>query len=45
MGIFGGYGFIEEFPVERYWRDARLFYFGYGTEEIQKLVISRAIGL
>ena len=45
MEIFGGYGFIEDFPVQRYWRDARLFYFGYGTEEMQKIVISRAIGL
>jgi acyl-CoA dehydrogenase len=45
LEIFGGYGFIEDYPVQRYWRDARLFYFGYGTEEIQKLVISRTIGL
>jgi alkylation response protein AidB-like acyl-CoA dehydrogenase len=37
--------FIEDYPVQRYWRDARLFYFGYGTEEIQKLVIGRTIGL
>nr|HID58327.1 acyl-CoA dehydrogenase [Desulfobacterales bacterium] len=45
LETFGGYGFIEDFPVQRYWRDARLFYFGYGTEEIQKLVISRALGM
>lgn len=45
LEIFGGYGFIEDFPVQRYWRDARLFYFGYGTEEMQKLVISRSLGL
>lgn len=45
LETFGGYGFMEDYPVQRYWRDARLFYFGYGTEEIQKLVISRALGL
>ncbi|MEE9612159.1 MAG: acyl-CoA dehydrogenase family protein, partial [Desulfatiglandales bacterium] len=45
METFGGYGFMEDYPVQRYWRDARLFYFGYGTEEIQKLVISRSLGL
>ena len=45
MEIHGGYGFIHDFPVERYFRDARLFYFGYGTEEIQKLVIDRALGI
>ena len=45
LEIFGGYGFIEDYPVQRYWRDARLFNFGYGTEEMQKIVITRAIGL
>ena len=45
LETFGGYGFIEDYPVQRYRRDARLFYFGYGTEEIQKLVISRSLGL
>lgn len=45
LETFGGYGYIEEFPVQRYWRDARLFYFGYGTKEIQKLVVSRGLGL
>jgi alkylation response protein AidB-like acyl-CoA dehydrogenase len=45
LETFGGYGFMEDYPVQRYWRDARLFYFGYGTEEIQKLVISRSLGL
>jgi butyryl-CoA dehydrogenase len=45
MEIHGGYGFIRDFPVERYFRDARIFYFGYGTEEMQKLVIDRGLGI
>lgn len=45
MQTLGGYSFIKDSPVQRYWRDAYLFYFGYGTEEVQKLIISRAIGL
>ena len=45
LETFGGYGYIEDFPAQRYWRDARLFYFGYGTREIQQLVISRCLGL
>lgn len=41
--IFGGYGYIKDFPVEKYYRDAKLCTIGEGTSEIQKLVISRAI--
>ncbi|HET6370712.1 MAG TPA: acyl-CoA dehydrogenase family protein [Nitrospiria bacterium] len=41
--IFGGYGYIREFPVERYLRDARLISLGGGTSEIQKLIIAREI--
>lgn len=41
--IFGGYGYIKEFPVEKYWRDSKLCTIGEGTSEIQKLVISREI--
>lgn len=41
--IFGGYGYIKEFPVEKYYRDAKLCTIGEGTSEIQKLVISREI--
>jgi alkylation response protein AidB-like acyl-CoA dehydrogenase len=41
--IFGGYGYIKDFPVEKYFRDAKLCTIGEGTSEIQKLVISRAI--
>lgn len=45
MEIHAGYGFIQDFPVERYFRDARIFYFGYGTEEIQKIVISSGLSV
>jgi hypothetical protein len=39
--IHGGYGFIKDFPVEKFYRDAKLLTIGEGTSEIQKLVISR----
>jgi alkylation response protein AidB-like acyl-CoA dehydrogenase len=42
--IHGGYGFLEELPVARFYRDAKILTIGEGTSEIQKLVISRAIG-
>lgn len=41
--IFGGYGYIKEFPVEKFYRDSKLCTIGEGTSEIQKLVISRAL--
>lgn len=41
--IFGGYGYIKDFPVEKFYRDAKLCTIGEGTSEIQKLVISRQI--
>ena len=41
--IFGGYGYIKEFPVEKYYRDIKLCTIGEGTSEIQKLVIAREI--
>lgn len=41
--IFGGYGYIKDFPVEKFYRDAKLCTIGEGTSEIQKLVISRAL--
>lgn len=41
--IFGGYGYIKDFPVEKFYRDAKLCTIGEGTSEIQKLVISREI--
>jgi alkylation response protein AidB-like acyl-CoA dehydrogenase len=41
--IFGGYGFIKDFPVEKFYRDSKLCTIGEGTSEIQKLVIARTI--
>ncbi|MDQ1438063.1 MAG: short-chain 2-methylacyl-CoA dehydrogenase [Acidimicrobiaceae bacterium] len=43
--IFGGYGFIDETPVTRFYRDAKILEIGEGTSEIQRLVISRELGL
>jgi short/branched chain acyl-CoA dehydrogenase len=42
--IHGGYGLMAEYDVERFWRDHRLLRIGEGTSEIQRLIISRAIG-
>jgi alkylation response protein AidB-like acyl-CoA dehydrogenase len=41
--IHGGYGYIKDFPVEKFYRDSKLCTIGEGTTEIQKLVISRNI--
>lgn len=41
--IFGGYGYTKDFPVEKFYRDAKLCTIGEGTSEIQKLVIAREI--
>jgi butyryl-CoA dehydrogenase len=43
--IFGGYGFVDETPVSRLYRDAKVLEIGEGTSEVQRLVISRALGL
>ena len=43
--IFGGYGFIDDTPVSRFYRDAKILEIGEGTSEIQRLVIARALGL
>jgi alkylation response protein AidB-like acyl-CoA dehydrogenase len=43
MRILGGYGYTQEFPVERYYRDAPLMIIGEGTNEIQRLVIARQL--
>jgi alkylation response protein AidB-like acyl-CoA dehydrogenase len=43
MRIFGGYGYISEFPVERYYRDAPLMLIGEGTNEIQRTIIARQL--
>jgi len=45
MQIHGGYGYITEFPVERYWRAARLMTITEGTSEIQLTIIARELGL
>jgi short/branched chain acyl-CoA dehydrogenase len=42
--IHGGYGYIEEYPVCRMYRDAKILTIGEGTDEIQQLVIARALG-
>jgi butyryl-CoA dehydrogenase len=41
--IFGGYGYTKDFPVEKYYRDAKLCTIGEGTSEIQKIVIAREV--
>ena len=43
--IFGGYGYIKEYSVERFFRDAKLCEIGEGTSEVQRLVIARELGL
>ncbi|TMM15126.1 MAG: acyl-CoA dehydrogenase [Actinobacteria bacterium] len=43
--IFGGAGFIDESPVSRFYRDAKILEIGEGTSEVQRLVISRGLGL
>jgi alkylation response protein AidB-like acyl-CoA dehydrogenase len=41
--VHGGYGYLEDFPVEKLYRDARVCQIYEGTSEIQRLVISRAL--
>ncbi len=43
--IHGGYGFMDEYPVSRYWRDCKINEIGEGTNEIQRMVIARQLGL
>ena len=42
--IHGGYGFIEDYPVARYWRDVKINEIGEGTSEVQRILIAREIG-
>jgi short-chain 2-methylacyl-CoA dehydrogenase len=43
--IFGGYGFMEEYPIARFYRDAKVLEVGEGTSEVQRLLIARGLGL
>jgi butyryl-CoA dehydrogenase len=43
--VFGGYGFMEEYPVARFYRDAKILEIGEGTSEVQRMVIARGLGL
>jgi alkylation response protein AidB-like acyl-CoA dehydrogenase len=43
--VHGGYGYMEEFPVARYYRDAKVLEIGEGTNEIQRILIARDVGL
>ena len=43
--IFGGYGFMNEFPVGRFYRDAKILEIGEGTSEVQRILIARELGL
>ena len=42
--IHGGYGFIEDYPVARYWRDVKINEIGEGTSEVQRMLIGKLIG-
>ena len=41
--VLGGYGYTKEFPVERFFRDAKLLEIGEGTSQVQRLVIAREV--
>jgi alkylation response protein AidB-like acyl-CoA dehydrogenase len=43
--IHGGYGWIDEYPVSRLYRDSKILTIGEGTDEVQQMVIARALGL
>ena len=43
--IFGGYGFMNEYPVARFYRDAKILEIGEGTSEAQRMIIARQLGL
>jgi short-chain 2-methylacyl-CoA dehydrogenase len=42
--IHGGYGFMEDYPVARYWRDVKVNEIGEGTSEVQRMLIARLLG-
>ncbi|HEY3687444.1 MAG TPA: acyl-CoA dehydrogenase family protein, partial [Streptosporangiaceae bacterium] len=43
--VFGGNGFMEEYPVARFYRDAKVLEIGEGTSEVQRMLIARDLGL
>ncbi len=43
--VFGGYGFMEEYPIARFYRDAKILEIGEGTSEVQRMLIARGLGL
>ena len=43
LQVFGGYGYIKDYPVERRYRDARVFQIYEGTSEVQRMIVARAI--
>lgn len=43
--VFGGYGFMEEYPVARFYRDAKILEIGEGTSQVQRMLIARGLGL
>ena len=43
--VFGGYGFMEEYAVARFYRDAKILEIGEGTSEVQRMLIARGLGL
>jgi alkylation response protein AidB-like acyl-CoA dehydrogenase len=45
LQIHGGYGFMDEYPISRFYRDAKVLEIGEGTNEVQRLVIARGLGL
>lgn len=45
LQIHGGYGYMDEYPISREWRDARLMRIGGGTDEVQKEIIAKYMGL
>jgi alkylation response protein AidB-like acyl-CoA dehydrogenase len=45
LQVHGGYGYMDEFPISRFYRDQKILEIGEGTNEVQRLVIARQLGL
>ena len=45
LQIHGGYGFVDEYPISRMYRDQKILEIGEGTNEVQRMVIARHLGL